>query len=139
MGVIQRTVIIDLAGIAGLRIRALLYALVIFGPQFLRMFRQTALLFSMLVHTFISPAFAHVQTNPPAIGARSPSTTACRELSFSGRINGDEEYARELGDKLWFRFAPTKGKWGWIVSVGPADNANGRFGDWHDYAWPVSH
>src|SRR5205809_7689289 len=75
------------------------------------MFRQTALLFSMLVHTFISPAFAHVQTNPPAIGARSPSTTACRELSFSGRINGDEEYARELGDKLWVRFAPTKGKW----------------------------
>src|SRR5205809_4092824 len=95
------------------------------------MFRQTALLFSMLVHTFISPAFAHVQTNPPAIGARSPSTTACRELSFSGRINGDEEYSRELGDKLWVRFAPTKDKWGWIVSVGPADSTD-------DYAWPVN-
>jgi hypothetical protein len=89
----------------------------------------------MLIHTFISPSFALVQT--AAIGERSPST-ACLELSFSSRINGDEKYSRELGDKLWVRFVPTGDKWGWIVSVGPADNANSRFGDWPDYAWPVN-
>jgi hypothetical protein len=102
------------------------------------MFRQTALLLSMLVHTFVSPAFPHVQASPAGTGEHSPSATTCRELSFSGRINGDEGFSRELGGKLWVRFVPTKDKSGWIVSVGPADNANGRFGDWPDYAWPVN-
>jgi hypothetical protein len=95
------------------------------------MCHQNALLFGILVHTFISPAPAHVQTNPAVTGERSVSATACRELSFNGRINGDEEYSRELGDKLWVQFAPTKDKWGWIVSIGPADGTD-------DYASPVN-
>ena len=106
------------------------------------MFRQTALLFSILVHAVISSAFAHAQTNLAATGERSSSTTACRELSFSGRINGDEEYSRELGDKLWVRFAPTGDKWGWIVYVGPADSISAPSVGWgvpgNDYAWPVN-
>src|ERR1043166_7453980 len=103
------------------------------------MFLQNALFFGVLVHTFISPALAHVQTKPVATAKNSVSAITCRELSFNGRINGDEEYSRELGDNLWVRFAPMKDKWGWIVTIGPADNANdnGRFGDWPDYAWPI--
>jgi hypothetical protein len=96
-----------------------------------RMFRQSALLFGVLVHTFISLPSAHAQTNPAASGGGSVSAIACRELSFNGRINGDEEYSRELGDKLWVRFAPTKDRWGWIVSIGPADSTD-------DYASPVN-
>jgi hypothetical protein len=94
-----------------------------------RMLLQNALFVAVLVHTFISPAPSHVQTKPAATA--SVSAIACRELSFTARINGDEEYSRELGDKLWVRFAPTKDKWGWIVSVGPADSTD-------DYAWPVN-
>ena len=97
----------------------------------MRMLLQNALFFAVLVHTFISPAPAHVQTKPAATAEGSVSAIACRELSFTARINGDEEYSRELGDKLWVRFAPTKDKWGWIVSVGPADSTD-------DYAWPVN-
>ncbi len=95
------------------------------------MFRQNALFFGVLLHTFISPAPAHVKTKPVATAEGSVSAIACRELSFTAHINGDEEYSRELGDKLWVRFAPTKDKWGWIVSVGPADSTD-------DYAWPVN-
>jgi len=95
------------------------------------MFRQAAPSFGLLIffHAVISSALAFGQTAPSATGERSVS--ACRELSFDGRINGDEEYSRELGNKLWVRFAPMKDKWGWIVSVGPADSTD-------DYAWPVN-
>jgi len=95
------------------------------------MFRQAALSFGLLIffHAFISSALAFGQTAPTVTGERSVS--ACRELSFDGRINGDEEYSRELGDKLWVRFAPMKDKSGWIVSIGPADSTE-------DYAWPVN-
>jgi hypothetical protein len=93
------------------------------------MFRQAALSLSLFIlfHAFISLAFA--QTAPTAKG--SVSASGCRELSSDGRINGDEEYSRELGDNLWVRFAPMKDKWGWIVSIGPADSTE-------DYAWPVN-
>ncbi len=96
------------------------------------MFRRVALVFGLLIlfHAFISSALAYGQTPPNAKGERSESVS-CRELSFDGRINGDEEYSRELGDKLRVRFAPMKDKWGWIVSVGPADSTD-------DYAWPVN-
>ena len=95
------------------------------------MFRQAAPSFGLLIffHAVISSALAFGQTAPSVTGERSIS--ACRELSFDGRINGDEGYLRELGNKLWVRFAPMKDKWGWIVSVGPADSTD-------DYAWPVN-
>jgi hypothetical protein len=95
------------------------------------MFLQDALFFGILVHTFISAAPAHVQTKLAVTAEGSVLAIACRELSFTARINGNEEYSRELGDKLWVRFAPTKDKWGWIVTVGPADSTD-------DYAWPVN-
>ena len=94
------------------------------------MFRQGTLSSGLLVlfHAFISSALAFGQTTPTATGER---VSAYRELSFDGRINGDEKYSRELGNELWVRFAPMKDKWGWIVSVGPADSSD-------DYAWPVN-
>jgi hypothetical protein len=92
------------------------------------MFRQAALSLSLFIlfHAFISFALAFAQTAPTAKG--SVSASGCRELSFDGRINGDEEYSRELGDKLWVRFAPMKDKWGWIVSIGPADSTRTMHG-----------
>jgi hypothetical protein len=101
------------------------------------MFRRAALPFDLLAliyalvvwATGYAESFVVVSSQQPK--ESSTAASACLELSFSGRIDGDEKYSRELGEKLWIRFAPTKDKWGWIISVEPADSTE-------DYAWPVN-
>lgn len=66
----------------------------------------------------------------------SPATVlACREFSFEGRVNGGEEYVRELGDGLRLRLAPFSGRQdensGWRIQVQPLDAED-------DYAFPVN-
>jgi len=98
------------------------------------MFRLAAFPFGLLVlvRTLAlgAPGYAQslvvVSSQQPSISA-----SACLELSFNGRIDGDNKYSRELGEKLWVRFAPTKDKWGWAISVEPANSDE-------DYAWPVN-
>lgn len=70
------------------------------------------------------------QSQPP-----QATVLGCREFSFEGRVNGGEEYIRELGDGLRLRLFPFSGgqneNSGWIIEVQPLD-AN------HDYAFPVN-
>jgi hypothetical protein len=61
----------------------------------------------------------------------SSSVQACREFSFDGRINGEEEYARRLGDRLWLRLSPLKDSWGWIIQLQPEGRND-------DYAFPLN-
>ena len=101
------------------------------------MSRRVALLFVLLVlvHPFVASALGYAQSS--AVGTsqqpKEPPTYAssCLELSFSGRLNGDEKYSRELGEKLSVRFAPLKDNWGWDISVELEDRTE-------DYAWPVN-
>jgi hypothetical protein len=101
------------------------------------MFHRAALPFGLLVllHTLIVSTPGCARSPVPVVGQqpKGPATSgsACRELSFSGRINGSEKYSRELGEKLWVRFAPTVNNWGWAISVEPAESTD-------DYAWPVN-
>lgn len=60
-----------------------------------------------------------------------PASASCLELSFRGRLNGEERYSQALGESLWLRFAPMKDNWGWIISIEPAESTE-------DYAWPVN-
>jgi hypothetical protein len=89
----------------------------------------------LLFHSLVMFAPGHAQS-PVAAGNQQPKEPAasvlpCLELSFSGRISGSERYARELGEKLWVRFAPTRNNWGWAISVEEAGSPD-------DYAWPVN-
>lgn len=101
------------------------------------MFCRAALPFGLLlsVHTLIisAPRYARSPAVVTSQQPKEPATSAstCLELSFSGRINGSEKYSRELGEKLWVRFAPTMNNWGWAISVEPAESTD-------DYAWPVN-
>jgi hypothetical protein len=101
------------------------------------MFRCAALPFSLLVlvHTLMSyaPGHDHAAVVVTSQQSKEPPTSAsaCHESSFSGRINGGEKYSRELGERLWVRFAPTKSNWGWAISVEPEESTD-------DYAWPVN-
>jgi hypothetical protein len=104
------------------------------------MFSRTALAFSLFVLASSSRGdvrrFDDVTRSYQMTSSQHPkeppaSASACREISFSGRINGSQKYARELGEKLWVRFAPTENNWGWAVSVEAAESTD-------DYAWPVN-
>jgi|HubBroStandDraft_1064217.scaffolds.fasta_scaffold142164_2 hypothetical protein len=66
----------------------------------------------------------------------SPATVlACHEFSFEGRVNGGQEYVRELGEGLRLRLFPFSGgqdkNSGWIIEVQPVDADD-------DYAFPVN-
>lgn len=102
------------------------------------MFRRAALPFGLLalLYTLVVCASGYPRQSFIVLSNQEPkqspiSAPTCLELSFSGRIDGDEKYSRELGEKLWIRFAPTDDKWGWIISVEPVDSPE-------DYAWPVN-
>jgi hypothetical protein len=65
------------------------------------------------------------KSRPAAINA------SCHEFSFEGRVNGGEEYSRELGGGLKIRLLPLKKNWGWMIEVQPVDGTD-------DYAYPVN-
>jgi hypothetical protein len=58
-------------------------------------------------------------------------TPGCLTFSFEGRVNGGEEYTRELGGGLRIRLLPVQKKWGWVLQVQPVDSTD-------DYAYPVN-
>jgi hypothetical protein len=101
------------------------------------MFRRAALPFGLLAlfHTLVVSVLGYAQSFV-VVNIQQPkespiSASACLEFSFTGRLDGDEKYSRELGEKLWLRFAPMKDNWGWTISIEPADSTE-------DYAWPVN-
>jgi len=61
----------------------------------------------------------------------SSITPGCLTFSFEGRVNGGEEYTRELGGGLRVRLLPGQKKWGWVLQIQPLDNTD-------DYAYPVN-
>lgn len=74
--------------------------------------------------------YSQKQSQPPSL-----TVPGCREFSFEGRINGGEEYARELGDGLRLRLLPLRQRRnensGWTIEVQPVDSDT-------DYAFPVN-
>jgi len=62
---------------------------------------------------------------------KSSSAEQCREFVFSARINGGEEYSRQLGARLWLRLLPLGGNWGWIIEVHPEGSKD-------DYGFPLN-
>jgi hypothetical protein len=101
------------------------------------MFPRSSLPFGLifLFHTLVTfaPGYAQSPVVTTNQQPKQPVTSAppCLELSFSGRINGSEKYSREVGEKLWVRFAPTINNWGLAISVEEAGSTD-------DYAWPVN-
>jgi len=99
------------------------------------MARRAALPFGLLllVQILFLSALGYAQS-PVGAGQQpksSASASACRELSFIGRVSGGEKYSRELGETLWVRLAPLTDNWGWLISVTPANSDD-------DYAEPVT-
>ena len=58
-------------------------------------------------------------------------TPGCLTFSLEGRVNGGQEYTRELGGGLRVRLLPGQKKWGWVLQVQPVDSTD-------DYAYPVN-
>jgi hypothetical protein len=86
------------------------------------------LVICLLIVSFL-PSRQQERTTPAAV------TPPCREFSFEGRVNGGEEYSRELGGSLWIHLspslAPKNENWGWVIQVRPLDSTA-------DYAFPVN-
>jgi hypothetical protein len=80
---------------------------------------------------FVSFLPSSQQQNPSSAAA----TPTCHEFSFEGRVNGGEEYSRELGGGLSIHLspslAPKNENWGWVIQVRPLDSTA-------DYAFPVN-
>jgi hypothetical protein len=73
------------------------------------------------------PLFA----TPPQNVAAQGTAPVCRKFGFEGRVNGGEEYSRDLGGSLWLKLLPLKENWGWEIEVRPKDTQD-------DYGFPLN-
>jgi hypothetical protein len=96
---------------------------------------RSAWLVGLLAVPLILPLSGYVQApgagNPRPARSGASLVAGCFELSFNGRIDGRENYSRQLGDNLQVRFMSLKDDWGWVVSIAPEGTDD-------DYAWPVN-